>query len=649
MRAGTRGLVSVWLTVVLLLAPMTALLPTTGADETVPLSYPGVDMLAAQDAVLRGLDWFADRQTLDGGWSASVGLTGLITLCFTTAGFDHTNRTVARALGYLRNFYNPEEGTVTDAFPNYDTSIALMAMITAGDPQDTGRVLDLADFVEDFQFPANPWYNTTEEWYVGGWPNNAGLPDVSNTQFAVLGLMFADLYSLDYTVPDDLWSRTVGFVRSCQNWPDVNEMPWAHNESLPSYGDGGMVYNAYRSRTPLGEQMFESYGSITAGGLFSYLVAGHDPRNPEVQAARDWLEGEYNLEVNPRMIGKGLYYYLWSQARTVAISTQDWVVDGSGKLHDPRVEAADYFMDRQSTTGGWPGNPEIGWREEEPELAGVYALLTIMAGYMVVPDPQLSIKVEGASKVRFIDGEGRTLRTDTDRGLVVTDDSLQCSDPEVFRKIWVIAEGGNVATLTATGAWGEGRTCRVTRTAGMGGAGRATFHVASGSFAGPFGIHVTAFDDAPRLTVSKNRVELEKGGTKVLAFDLQETTGEGPVSDAKLITLAGSGVVADVDEQGVLVPAGGDGILGLTISVDENPKGSGSWAMVVTSATAPPVRIDVALAGEDQPGITYAYLYSGIIVVLLLLSLVFFLLPRMGRRHTKVVEDEVTGDEGGAE
>lgn len=645
MRAPTRTLASLLIITLLFSSPIVAFLPTASADETVPPSSPILSRLEAQDAVLKGLDWFASKQTLDGGWGGDLGVTAFIALCFATAGFDHTNRTAQNALEYIRRFYNPDDGTNAVDFLNYDSSLALMAMSGLGDPEDAQRIEGISGFLDNLQFPSEGWYNLTDDWYVGGWPNHAGIPDISNSQFALLAQQCAELYAGDELVDDQVWAMASDFVTECQNWPDVNDLPWAHNQSLPSHGDGGFVYNGYRSRTPLGEQMFESYGSITAGGLYSYLVSRNDPRQPEVQAARRWLEREYNYVVNPRMIGKGLYYYLWSQARAFAMSSQDWVVDGSGKLHDWRPETARHFMDLQRPNGGWPGNPEIGWREEEPELASVYALLSIMAGYMVIPNPELTLSVSGASKVRFIDSQGRAMRTDGDLGLEVTDSTLKCTDPEVFRKVWVIAEGGTEATLTATGTWGEGRTSQLTRTASMA-SGRATFHVASGSFAGPFGIHVMAFGDAPQLTVSKNRLELKRGETEVLEFDLKETSGKGPVVDAKLITLVGAGVVADVDKQGVDVAAGGQASLGLTISVDEDPGGTSSWAMVITSATAPPQRIDVELASEDEGGLTYAYLYTVIIVILVLLALLFFLLPGMGRGTGEVPEEETEGKHG---
>jgi hypothetical protein len=615
------------------------LFPSAVADETIPPLVSGVDPQDVQDSILQGLDWFAKNQGVDGGWSNSVGITGFIVICFANAGYDETNRTVSRALEFMRGFYNPLEGSMADSFLNYDTAISLVAMSAVGASEDMNVIEGMTDFLQYLQFgETKKMYNVTEEWYPGGWPNYAGIPDVSNSQFALLGLQAADLYT-DIQVPATVWANATEFMHMCQNYPALNSMEWAHNESLPSQGDGGFVYNAYRSRTDLGEMAFESYGSITAGGLYSYLVCGNDPRQPEVAAAREWLESEYTIDHNPRMGGKGLFYYLWSLSRAMAISPDDWVVDSSGKLHDWRTEVATYFMDRQRSDGMWPGNGQIGWREEEPVLAGIYAILSMQAAYMTAPDPELAIEVEGASSVRFLDTTGRELVDDVSKGLTVTDNSLTCTDPETFRKVWVDVEGGagGTATVTATGTWGDGRTSSTSRDLVLGNAGASAMVAANGA-TGPLGIHVVAFDRGPDLeTVGKSTLELVQGQTAIVPLELVEASGEGPVVGAKLIIWSTDGLVADVDVQGIDIAPGGAGSLDLTISVDGDVSPGRVWHGAVVSSTAPPVPIKVKVVEPEEdwsPGAVY-YVVIGAIVVLML---VFFALPRMGK--PTVIDDD---------
>ncbi len=628
---------------IMVLAPLAGIAPTALADGTVPPDVDAGMRQRVQDSVIKGLDWFAETQNVDGSWSTSVGVTGFVVICFTGAGYDYTNGTVQRALGHLRNFYNNDTGILADTFPNYETAISLIAMASAGDPEDADRLPKMAGYLEHLQFSEDSEYHKTDPWYHGGWPNYAGIPDVSNSQFGVLGLMALELMSPDYVVPGNVHANVTTFQMKCQNWPDVNDMPWAHNITLPSHGDGGFVYNAYRSRTPLGEQMFESYGSITGAGYFSYMASGHDERNPEVTAAREWLDHEYSLELNPRMVGKGLYYYLWSQTRALALSGQDWVVDGSGKLHHWRSDVAELFMDLQLPNGKWPGNPEIGWREEEPEIAGIYAILSMQAAYMTAPNPELTISVHTQKEVTFIDVEGRVLETDPAKGLEVKKNMMVCSDPEIFRKVWLkVPSDPEGRTLIVRGTWGEGRTAELTRTVGS---APATVLVATGGFAGPFGFHATVFDDAPAFDVDKTELELVRGETEIIDFEVTETTGKGPVNRLILITHGGEGVVADVDGQGMHVPAGDVDVLRLTISVDQDVKAGQDRYLVITSSTAPPLVVPVKVVDSEDSELATGVFYWMLIILLAVLVFFFLLLPRISRGDEEGTEGPEADDE----
>lgn len=627
---------------VFLVLMLTISLPSSVfGDETSPPGAPVVTHQQVMDSIIKGLEWYADNQNVDGSWSASVGVTGFVVICFAGAGYDHTNRTVQKALGHLRNFYRPDSGMLADTFPNYETSLGLMAMAAAGDPVDEDKLPKMAAYLENTQFYEGGELNMTEDWYLGGWPNYAGIPDVSNSQFALLGLQTAQLLLGDYLVPGNVWENATTFMNICQNWPDVNALPWAHNITLPSHGDGGFVYNGYRSRTPLGEDMFESYGSITAAGLYSYLVAGNDEGQPEVAEARRWLDHEYNLDVNPRMVGKGLYYYLWTQTRALAMSGQDWVVDGAGNLHDWRAEVADLFMDLQLPNGGWPGNPQIGWREEEPEIAGIYAILSMQAAYLAVPNPRLSVTVSDVDSVRFIDLEGNVLTSDPVRGLEVTEDGLSCTHPETFRKVWVEVTGAREGSsaIIARGTWGEDREAVDDR---MLAPGTSTVLVATGGFAGPFGIYLKDLgSSSPALRVDKRSLELVRGETEVIDFEVTETTGNAPITRAMLITYGGEGIVADVDVQGIDVPAGDVDVIRLTVSVAEDFPASDEVYLVISSSTAPPKVIKVDVVDSEGSSVAIGLWYWLVVILLVVLVFFFLLLPKVAKGGEEAEEPEV--------
>jgi hypothetical protein len=211
----------------------------------------------------------------------------------------------------------------------------------------------------------------------------------------------------------------------------------------------------------------------------------------------------------------------------------------------------------------------------------------------------------------------------------------------MVRKLWVEVPGaGTMNKITVTGTWGDDRSA-VVETEVEGGLQSA--HVATGGFAGPFGIHVTIFDDAPRLEIDKMDVELVRGETKIIDFELTETSGTGPVTRAMLITYAGEGVVADVDVQGIDVLAGDVDVLRLTISVAGDVKAGDEWYLLVTSSTAPPQSIKVDLVEAPDDEVTLSVWYWLIVVLLVVLVFFFILLPRMARRDTGSEEVAMEG------
>jgi hypothetical protein len=330
------------------------------------------------------------------------------------------------------------------------------------------------------------------------------------------------------------------------------------------------------------------------------------------------------------------------------MSGQDRVVDSSGKLRDWRAEVANLFMDRQLANGGWPGNPQNGWREEEAEVMGLYAILSMQAAYMMAPNMELSIDALDTGPVRFTDLDGKELMSDPSLGLTVTDTSLTCSDPETFRKVWVeVTEGpGGTGALSIEGTWGDGRTSRKMVSLDD---GDSNILVATGGFAGPFGIHAIVYDGGPMFEVDKKRVELVRGETEIIDFELTETSGEGSLTRAILITDVGEGVVADVDVQGIDVPAGDVDVLRLTVYIAEDAKAEEDWSLVITSSTAPSKVIPLKVVDSEDSEVAIGLWYWLVIFMLVVLVFFFLLLPQMAKRRGEETEPAPEGEEANDE
>lgn len=606
---------------------------TSTADDAV-LPSSSLDRVDVRDSVLKGLAWLAGQQGPEGAWRNSHGVTGLVLTCYVAAGYDYTNQTVQRGLGFLRMFYDEETGSMAESFLNYECAISLMAMVGAGDPQDSARIPRVFEFLKDLQYNAatTPPSNTT---FFGGWPNYAGISDLSNSQFALLGLITTMLSYPSLKVSDTALANMTEYASECQNLPAVNSLPWARNASLPSYGDGGFVYNTLRSRTALGESKFESYGSITGAGLYAYLACGHGYDHPETAAARAWLDREYTLAVNPRMEDKGLYYHLWTLARVLAISPQDLVIDGAGKIHDWRTEIVRSIIDRQRADGGWDGNPFVGWREEEPELSSMYSIFTMEAAYLMAPNPRFELEVSGASSARFVSLDGTELKTDASEGITVTATKLTATDPETFRKVWVELEGtqGASATVKATGTWGQGRRAETSAQVVLGSEGSRVF-CATGGFAGAFGIYLQAYPIGPVLEVDIGpTVELVRGAANIVKLRVREVSGAVDASTVNVILELPAGATVDVSEQRLTVPKGGEVVLNLSVFVPLAADKGNVGSLVVSSDNAPPSRHTVKYVDEGEDGEGPDVKYWVLILVLFAVVVALIALPAVGRRR----------------
>jgi hypothetical protein len=641
-----KRMLTVAVAIVMLASTLLAALPGSLASEGVPPTTPaGVDKDTVRASVLKGLGWLATQQAADGGWSTTAGITGLALVAYEAAGFDYNNQTVRRGLDYLRSFYNASSGQSYNEFYFYEQSISLMAFCGAGDPQDAAKIPKMQSYLASLQY-TQAELNESTQVYLGGMIGSGGAPDLSTGHFDVLGLQESILLYPELALPESFWDGIVTYAMRCQNWPDVNPLAWAHNASHGSYMDGGFCYNHARGRTAAGNDAMESYGSITAAGLYMYLVSGHGFQNAETAAASAWTNREYNLLVNPRMLGRGIYSYLWEVARAMAMSPQDRIVDNSSKVHDWRTDIAYHHMTIQRADGGWNGNPVNGWREEESVLTTIYCLMALEAAYLLAPNPSFELQVTGASSAKFIGPDGDALITDSTKGLTVTSDKLTCTDSETFRKLWVDISGasGATATVTAKGTWGSGtrRTSQTSTTVRLGGKGAEVFS-GTGGFAGPFGIVLLPYPDGPAVTITnRGPLELVRGETTIVKLTVEETTGVSNVTALDIFALLPKGATVDVNRQMSNLTKGGKLTVEVSIFVPANATKGAAGRIVATSNNAPAAVLEVEYVDETaEEGAPP--LYWVLILVLFIVVMALIALPAVGRRRAKGGGDKPQG------
>src|SRR6185503_2541921 len=119
--------------------------------------------------------------------------------------------------------------------------------------------------------------------------------DMGNTLAALEALYYSKRLVDDKNLAEakDLdWAAAIQFLQNCQNLPAYNKQPWASDDPK---NKGGFVYYPGHSmaggdtNATTGRVALRSYGSISYGGMLSYLYAELQPDDPRVTAVFDWL------------------------------------------------------------------------------------------------------------------------------------------------------------------------------------------------------------------------------------------------------------------------------------------------------------------------------------------------------------------------
>lgn len=166
-------------------------------------------------------------------------------------------------------------------------------------------------------------------------PDSKAKGDISNTQFALLGLKACE--DAGFEIPKATWQSALAWHLKVQQ------------------RDGGWGYHFY------GMKDKASYGSMTCAGVCAvaiskFYLGSKDPsKDASVRAGLLWLAKNWTLDDNPG-IGKSNvsdpgawhYYYLYSIERVGKLVATEKV--GS---HDWYAEGADWLLKKQKEDGSW--------------------------------------------------------------------------------------------------------------------------------------------------------------------------------------------------------------------------------------------------------------------------------------------------------
>jgi squalene-hopene/tetraprenyl-beta-curcumene cyclase len=368
--------------------------PTTPAMQT---NAPTRQEVRA--AVERGLVFLQKAQNSNGWWS-TPDQPAVTALALTAMNLEPTQRfrrsrtsEMNRGFDYLLSCVKPDGSIQKTGLANYNTSLSLMALTTAADTNFLPVMVKAREFLASSQIDRGV-KGTNDTPFDGGvgYGNKYDHSDMNNTLVAIEAMRASEalfpkdfpLFPKDFSpavlpVPDLDWQAVVRFLENCQNLPGTNNSDRVSTDPkdrggffyYPGHSMAGGVTNSMTGKVAL-----RSYGSMSYGGLLSYLYAKLGKDDPRVVAVMDWLRANYTLEENPGMGQQGYFYYLHLLTKALTASGEERLKLSAGAEVPWRDQVAGRLLRLQQADGSWV-NPEPRWWEADPVLATCYAVMTM--------------------------------------------------------------------------------------------------------------------------------------------------------------------------------------------------------------------------------------------------------------------------------
>ncbi len=341
----------------------------------------------AKHSMQIGCQWLANAQLPDGSWCQYPGITGLAVTALCTSGrpeYGPKSEPVRKGVAYLLKLAKPNGAIYDRDLKNYNTAIAVLALLSTGDPAHYGVIRRARRFLIASQFDAATGYDESSSYFGGIGYGKHHRPDLSNTQWALEALRLSEFVERDRPeplldpqlpkiTPEEAsglyYTRAIKFLSRCQNRRESNDQPWAGT-------DGGFIYRPGESKAGGEDGSYRSYGSMTYAGLKSFIYARVGRNDPRVQAAYKWIRQHYTLDENPGMGPQGLYYNYNTMAKALHVYGEPRLVDANGVKHNWREELLRKLITIQNGEGYWV-NSNGRWWENVKELATSYALIAM--------------------------------------------------------------------------------------------------------------------------------------------------------------------------------------------------------------------------------------------------------------------------------
>ena len=346
------------------------------AQETDTRRVIALDVEAQSRMERAAVAFLRQSQGADGSFSsqAGPGVTGLVAAALLSIGVPKDDPMVDKAIVYLLNTKRPDGGLYAEGsrHANYETCLAIMALSKTNEQGQYDGVLQSAQrFVKGEQWDEGEGLGPKDPAFGGAGYGSKSRPDLSNTSFFIEALRSTGVEESDPAI-----QRALAFVNRCQNLESpANDTPFASK-----LNDGGFYYTpAAGGDSMAGKDEatggLRSYASMTYAGLKSMLYAGVGPEDFRVKAATKFLKKNYSVTSNPGMGPAGLFYYLQTMSKALAMVGAETFESDTGS-RSWRSDILGQLQKTQKVDGSWT-NPEPRWMEGDPNLVTGYALLTL--------------------------------------------------------------------------------------------------------------------------------------------------------------------------------------------------------------------------------------------------------------------------------
>lgn len=338
---------------------------------------------ASVDASLqRGAAFLVSRQD-DSGMFGKVPMPGIAGLgAIALHGSPATDRAAVdaaalKALGSVLSYAQPDGGLFDakagkGAYPNYNTAIGLLTLVTFARPEDKPQIVAARRFLKQMQI------DDTESIHYGGFSYGASQKgarsDLSNAAWVAEALYYSESYEADQPGSQDaaekttaVWKAFSTFLAHSQKAADPN----AKADDKTDKDVGGFAYIPGKDASKL-----VTSGGMSYAGLKSMVYARLSPDDVRVKSVMRYVATNYTVDENPGQGQEGYYYYVLMMAKALAASGVDDLVLADGSHHNWRQELSEKLISLQQKDGSWV-NPAGRFMESAPELSTPFAMIAL--------------------------------------------------------------------------------------------------------------------------------------------------------------------------------------------------------------------------------------------------------------------------------